>query len=714
MQNGTFTAGTSRIEFDGPASQNSRQEITTNGDGFYNLYINRGTNGSGANDYCRLLDPVTIDRDLNIIRGGLDDFGNQITGSASGNMDIENGARILLARDDVATVFPTNYTTANIDLNESGRTYYNSDITQTVSSVPNYGAIYFINRPDGGLLVDKVMDGPISVTDIIFIDNFNNLVDNGFQITGDAGEQIRMDPDSRLTLGTATSSTVFPTNHSDFNIFEGSTVVYNSGLNQTIKGIAGTGNARYWNVIVNNAAGIGLPLKTLDANIIIRGDLTINAGNEVDINDPTDYSIELQGNWTNSGDFVQHQGLVSFTGNASQTIVSGGTVEDFYNFTVNNTSALGVLLEDDISASNTLTFIDGIVYTGVSGSEVVRIPAGATVTGASNASFVDGQVEKIGNTAFDFPVGKNELYRPIAIGAPTLAGTGFIAEYFQEDPAPTYDDTALEIPLELISSCEYWILDRSNGVMGEAPVTLSWSPVTSCGIVDVSELRVARWDGAVWRNEGNGGTTGDAMAGTIISAADVTDFSPFTLGSTTALNPLPIELLSFEAVLRTDRVELDWITASEINNDYFTVERSADGVNFKPLFNVESVGNSSVKITYQEWDRDPLYGVSYYRLKQTDIDGAFSYSAVRTVTYGTDELLVYPNPVNSNTNLELLIPKKVGQGTLSIFNVNGQIVSSFEQLSGQQTIPVGTLAGGVYYLEFQTLTATKIVKLVVR
>lgn len=711
---GTFSAGTSRIEFDGPAAQNTRQEITTDGDPFFDLYINRGTNGGGANDFCRTLDPITINNDLNIIRGGLDDFGFQITGSALGNMDIENNARILLARDDVATLFPTNYITANIDLNESSRTYYNSDITQTVSNVPDYGSIFLQNVPDGGTLAAKIMDGPISVTNIIFINDFNNLIDNGFQITGDAGEEIQMDPNSQLTLGSATSSTVFPTDHTIFDLNEPCTVVYNSGLDQAIKGIAGAGDARYWHVIVNNAAGAGTPLKTLDGDMIIRGDLTINTDNEVDVNDPSDFSIELEGNWTNSGDFLEHEGAVIFTGTGGQTLISGGTAEGFYDYTINNTSVASLTIEDDISASNSLTFVDGIIYRGVAGTEVVRILDGAAVSGASNNSHVDGQVEKTGNVAFDFPVGKNDFYRPISIGAPSIGATGFIAEYFQEDPHPTFDDGSLEASLDRISSCEYWILDHSNGVLGNATVTLSWITETSCGVSMISDLSVARWDGAIWRNEGNGGTTGADAAGTIISGAAVTSFSPFTLASISDFNPLPIELLSFDATLVYDQVNLEWVTASEINNDFFTIERSSNAVDFAPIAKQNGAGNSSAELTYYQIDRKPLLGVSYYRLKQTDYDGTFAYSDVRLVNYRLDEAFVYPNPVANQSELYLYLPEGFEDTMLEIYNVSGSLIETTLASSGLNQLSIFNYVQGTYLIKIVNTTNAETIRFVVQ
>ena len=390
-----------------------------------------------------------------------------------------------------------------------------------------------------------------------------------------------------------------------------------------------------------------------------------------------------------------------FTGSATQTITSGGTAENFYNYTVQNTSAGGVVIEDDISVSNLLTFTDGIIYEGSGGNEVVIFEVGGNVTGANDASHFDGRVEKIGSIAFDFPVGKNDLYRRISIGVPTVAGTGFRAEYFQVDPDPTFDDSSLDPSLDHVSSCEYWILDQTTG-SGDATVTLTWSSVTSCGVDNLPDLRVARWDGAVWRDEGNGGTTGVAAAGDIISGAAVTAFSPFTLASISSSNPLPIELLEFNALLNAnDDVELTWTTKSETNNDCFTIERSIDGIYFEPLFDIDGTGNSSIELNYSELDRNPLTGVSYYRLKQTDFDGNYSYSEIRTISRDTKDIVIYPNP-SEGGQLWYSLPKEFESYSITVHDATGKTVAQYfdlMQMNGMLSLDLGS---GIYLVTFSS------------
>jgi hypothetical protein len=92
---------------------------------------------------------------------------------------------------------------------------------------------------------------------------------------------------------------------------------------------------------------------------------------------------------------------------------------------------------------------------------------------------------------------------------------------------------------------------------------------------------------------------------------------------------------------------LDWITYSEINNDYFTIERSQDGIDFEAIEDINGAGTSDQAIFYESLDPTPYLGTSYYRLRQTDFDGTQSISPVRAVHIDIQgQFSVYPNPMS--------------------------------------------------------------------
>ena len=109
---------------------------------------------------------------------------------------------------------------------------------------------------------------------------------------------------------------------------------------------------------------------------------------------------------------------------------------------------------------------------------------------------------------------------------------------------------------------------------------------------------------------------------------------------------LPVDLLSFDAQPKGAIVKTDWITASEKNNDYFTVERSRDALQFEPIANIDGAGNSTILRFYSFDDTKPPAGLSYYRLKQTDYDGTVAYSRVVPVKFRNAQITVFPNPAS--------------------------------------------------------------------
>ncbi len=199
----------------------------------------------------------------------------------------------------------------------------------------------------------------------------------------------------------------------------------------------------------------------------------------------------------------------------------------------------------------------------------------------------------------------------------------FTAEYFYANPQVVYNNV-VNPPLHHISQCEYWVLTRDAGTSNRF-VTLSWD-ANSCGVTNLADLRVARFNGASWDDRGNGGTTGNTTAGTITTAAAQTAYGPFTLASLTTENPLPVELLWFNAFAKDDKVIIEWTTASETNCDYFGIQRSVDGRTFTEIGRVKGAGNSNLLQHYRMIDENPWEDLSYYRLRQVDFDGKETFS----------------------------------------------------------------------------------------
>jgi hypothetical protein len=177
------------------------------------------------------------------------------------------------------------------------------------------------------------------------------------------------------------------------------------------------------------------------------------------------------------------------------------------------------------------------------------------------------------------------------------------------------------------------------------------------------------------------------------------DFSEFTgLGNG---SPLPVELLNFTATAEDEIVHLNWTTASEINNAWFEVERSADAVDFESILQQVGAGNSSLIRNYQDLDKQPLLGVSYYRLKQVDFNGDYSYSDIIPVHFDLGKLDVLSAAGGQDNSLTINFNKEVKQPQFSLFDLSGRLLVNHQSGSNgsQFTVPVENLPLGIYLLK---------------
>ncbi len=186
--------------------------------------------------------------------------------------------------------------------------------------------------------------------------------------------------------------------------------------------------------------------------------------------------------------------------------------------------------------------------------------------------------------------------------------------------------------------------------------------------------------------------------------------------------PLPVELLNFSCENSKSSINLKWSTATETDNDYFTIERSGNGIYFEQIAKVQGAGNSSTTLHYEFTDRAPLSGPDYYRLKQTDYNGKYEYSkTVFTMFSGEEKDVVvanvYPNPVSKRLNIDVNAPSDVPV-KMEITDVTGKkvLVSDAALSSGinNLNIDISDLASGLYHIkllnDFEVMGTTRFVK----
>lgn len=183
------------------------------------------------------------------------------------------------------------------------------------------------------------------------------------------------------------------------------------------------------------------------------------------------------------------------------------------------------------------------------------------------------------------------------------------------------------------------------------------------------------------------------------------------------LDVLPVEISIFEIskVKREESVKIEWTTVTEINNDYFSIERSEDGVNFEAIHLVGGAGSSNHEIMYSVVDEDPFYGTSYYRIKQTDYDGNYKYSELRMYKNSSLKFTLAPNPIYNSGELSIWFRGYVpDEFFVTIVATNGEVVYRSKEISEDSMIKIQKeFEPGVYYINVSSKNQTESKKIVI-
>ena len=264
---------------------------------------------------------------------------------------------------------------------------------------------------------------------------------------------------------------------------------------------------------------------------------------------------------------------------------------------------------------------------------------------------------------------------------------------------------------------------------GRYRIALSSGPATN-GYVQISGVTGVSDLNGYWQVINNGNGTWDLIgstytAGAVISGSQViVDQTKLKLGPGYYLGysgcsnpcaPLPITLLSFTAEKEDAHVVIEWVTLQEKNNQSYTVERSADGIHFESVVSLAGNKNSSQKMTYTQYDFSPLPGVTYYRLKQTDMDQTHSYSSVVAVDFNSEiDWTIYPNPSTTGdfTILSAFADNEIVAVTVT--DMTGNTVRSYDESSYEQQMGISNLGMGLYVVSIQTVTGQKSKKVIVQ
>ena len=490
-----------------------------------------------------------------------------------------------------------------------------------------------------GAVVNNTSGAPITI-----LNNNPIQIDGDFTFTGT--------DDLNLGTGVVTlnSSVIITTSTA------GKTLTIGGVINDNTKNItkAGSGNLDF-----------GSQAITLFALRVTTGTVKSTSG-----------TLNLAGNFTNDDTFTHNSGTVKFNGLAAQTI-SGASTTTFNKLQLDNTT--GLTLNTAAIVDNELILTDGII----TASQLITLNNGAISNVGSATSYVIGTMRKFGNQNFTFPIGKSTFWAPIGVSDFTAgdATTAFEASY-NNAGVTGYQPKASG--LTKVSFREQWNLHHAAGLAPTVKVTLHWkdsvrSAIHPKGSATSANIVLAHWNGSEWESIGQSAISMGLVG--FITSNPMSSFSPVAPGST-AGSPedigLPVELVNFKVIQDKDKNLIKWETASEINNDYFEIEKSKDGVNFEVLINIKGKGNYSNLSNYSAEDFSPFSNQTYYRLKQVDFDGTVSYSNIIVVNSEVDsenKISVFPNPMNENQNLAI---------TFSDLKDNSEILVIVRDITGKE------------------------------
>lgn len=317
-----------------------------------------------------------------------------------------------------------------------------------------------------------------------------------------------------------------------------------------------------------------------------------------------------------------------------------------------------------------------------------------------------------GTGTYTFPFGKdNSNYIPLEINV-TSAGTcpaapcSYAASIWYTLNNAILPATVTNVnPSENSSIDRFWVTSLS-GYTANPTSTIRFYYLSSelDGITE-ADLCSQRWNGAGWNSAQGTANTGSDY----VEVVGANAYSQWTLTNVNV--PLPIELIAFDAIWADENQRssiVRWSTATENNNDYFTIERSLNGLDFDSLTTIDGVGFSQQNQNYSFADQLEGFPIDsafiYYRLKQVDIDGAFKFSQIILLARSnhTTSLLLYPIPTSSIPNINYMSDNdQVGE--ITIENSLSQVLLSqyypFKKGQNSFIADVSELAVGVYHFK---------------
>ena len=409
--------------------------------------------------------------------------------------------------------------------------------------------------------------------------------------------------------------------------------------------------------------------------------------------------------------------------NLTNQIISSVTVSNNTNVTLSSVS------NTVFGGFDSLNLISGKLIAGNNVIFSVGIDTNTTgvLTGIGSVEGILRRWVKSANNSISFPLSLGANSRSVSFtytAAPSLSGmlTGqFVSTTPSSFGLPLTEGS---IVLKRTAINGYWNFAASSGLTGGIyNVALTAQGFT--GVQDYSTLVILKRLSTInqWTLEGTHVTTTGSNNAPVLNRTGLAGYGNFGVGGDTLFNTLPVTLVSLSAKNINGNAVISWTTSTEINNKGFEVERSFNGRTFSKINFVKGAVNSSVLHNYVVSDDNAFSinhaSVIYYRLKQVDLNGKFTYSDIVSVNTDNleaeDHIESYPNPFISDININITA-KSESIVNVNIFDIRGQLVhkSSFLANQGEGIYKVENLdglAGGIYFVRVESNGDTKTIKM---
>lgn len=550
--------------------------------------------------------------------------------------------------------------------------------------------------------------------------NSDLYVGNSFRIdyTGtakliDNGNTINVGNDAELGSGTSTTTNFQLTGTLKF-ICLGALAATDIHLSD----FAGTGMtvANLYNLSVDAASGSVVNQVQIfptigGQSLTVLGSTNIqNTAALSDVLNPNNNTLNIKGNWTDyaATGFTDGTGQVIFNGTVAQSITGA---ESFYKLEINNSN--GVSINNNIIVSSELKLTNGVVTTGANEVQVTSNST-SSISGYSSSSWVYGNLRRtVASTGnYDFPVGDPTNYQLASVNLNSQTGMNSILAFFNTvitGTAPSYPTTSINGDgIYGILNSGFWTLTPDSYSAVNYDITLNQKGYSNFS-GNANQLGVIKRpnSGSLWSGTNLANSNGhhDNSTQTIASGTatakrtGVTSFSDFAEGF--GGNPLPVTLSSFSLNVKENKIiELNWKTESEINSDYFDVERSEDGINFNTIGKVTGHGTTDQPHNYELIDNNPVCANSYYRLHQFDIDSKEHFSSILSAHISCNQISIYPSPVSDQITISNS-EYNSGETKIIIKSIDGKLVfeNTFKFDADKKMIDVSFLSGGLYFIQ---------------